>query len=282
MMLCSTGRKTIQLGRIFLTTSCSKQQLAISSSSLSLSSIRFRYLSSYASAEKHDDCNGRYKHILKICKTKDDKGWGLFAMRNFDAGEFIMTSNGNMHQHQYRHRHSNKLKSSLSQDDGARLRQNQTKSSADSSLSSSSHSIQINWNEHILPELPAILINHSCHANVGIRNGNSYNRSSNNMNNNSSDEDQKDSIVPGEQESPLPRKEKAPPTTPYYDFEAIRPIKKGEELTWDYEAAEWELSTPFRCNCGNHCRSLIRGYKYHGPIIRQKYGPIYYADYLKE
>ena len=105
-----------------------------------------------------------------------------------------------------------------------------------------SHTIQIDWDRHIFMELPAVLINHSCDANVGIKN-NSANDA--------------------------------------YDFWAIRPIPEGEELTWDYEASEWELSTPFDCGCGSaNCRKILKGFKENGYIIRQQYGE-YYADYLK-
>ena len=106
-----------------------------------------------------------------------------------------------------------------------------------------SHSVQIDWNTHIQMNLPARLINHSCFSNVGIKN---------NENNDS------------------------------YDFRAIRPITEGEELTWDYEASEWELSTPFDCGCGSaNCRKRLEGFKVNGSIIREQYGE-YYADYLKK
>jgi len=105
-----------------------------------------------------------------------------------------------------------------------------------------SHTVQIDWDRHVLMKPPAVLINHSCNANTGIQN-NSESGS--------------------------------------YDFFALIPIEKGEELTWDYEASEWDLSTPFSCNCGSpNCRGKIRGFKYHGDIIREQYGE-YYADYLK-
>jgi len=91
-------------------------------------------------------------------------------------------------------------------------------------------------------DLPAILINHSCEANVGIRNNS---------------------------------------TNDAYNFYAISPITKGKELTWDYEASEWELSTPFDCGCGSSiCRGRLKGFKSSGVIIRKRYGD-YYADYLK-
>ena len=57
-----------------------------------------------------------------------------------------------------------------------------------------SHSIQKDWNKHIKMDIPAILINHSCAANVGI------------VDNDASS----------------------------YDFISLTHINKGVELTWDY------------------------------------------------
>jgi len=40
-------------------------------------------------------------------------------------------------------------------------------------------------------------------------------------------------------------------------YRALRPIKKGEQLTWNYNTSEWELKRPFQCLCGKH----ITGFK---------------------
>ena len=91
-------------------------------------------------------------------------------------------------------------------------------------------------------DLPATLINHSCDANVGIR-----------------DND-----------------------LGAYDFFALTDIVEGEELVWDYNASEWEISTPFQCACGSpRCRGRLRGFKHDGEHIRDAYGP-FYASYLKK
>ena len=155
----------------------------------------------------HSACNQKYKGILQIKETSN-KGLGLFASRDFAAGDLVMSSKP-----------------------------------AVTTKTRDSHTVQIDWDRHILMDLPAVLINHSCDANVGI------------LNNKSNDA---------------------------YDFWAIRPITEGEELTWDYEASEWELSTPFDCGCGSPmCRKKLRGFKDNGDIIRQQYGE-YYAAFLKE
>ena len=53
---------------------------------------------------------------------------------------------------------------------------------------------------------------------------------------------------------------------------AIKDIKKGEEITWDYSTTmdedEWELD----CRCKNkNCRKRIRDFKYLPKEIQQKY-----------
>ena len=155
----------------------------------------------------HSACNQKYQGILQI-KDSDNKGLGLFASRDFAVGDLVMSSTPDV-----------------------------TTSTRDS------HTVQIDWDRHILMDLPAVLINHSCDANVGVQNNE---------------------------------------TNDAYVFWAIRPIAEGEELTWDYEASEWELSTPFDCGCGSsNCRKKLKGFKDNGDIIRQQYGD-FYADYLKE
>jgi hypothetical protein len=177
--------------------------------------------------QQHNEANERYLNILNINGTPN-KGYGLFALKDFHIGDLIMTSGR----------------------------------SAKITTTRCSHSVQIDWNKHILMDLPAILINHSCNANVGIRN---HNTTTTTNNDDDDDDDDEHAATDGG-----------------YDFWAIRPIIKGEELTWDYEATEWELSTPFRCNCGSkNCRHILKGFKHNGDIIQKQYGE-YYANYLKE
>lgn len=68
-----------------------------------------------------------------------------------------------------------------------------------------------------------------------------------------------------------------------YDFFALREIREGEELTWDYEAAEFEsISIPGECLCGSdRCRKQIKGFKFRYDVIRDQYGA-YYPEYLKD
>ena len=48
-----------------------------------------------------------------------------------------------------------------------------------------------------------------------------------------------------------------------YTFCALRNIRKGEEITFNYLTTESELATPFRCECGSaKCFGFIRGNKF--------------------
>ncbi|ETI52675.1 Histone-lysine N-methyltransferase ASHH3 [Phytophthora nicotianae] len=46
-------------------------------------------------------------------------------------------------------------------------------------------------------------------------------------------------------------------------FIAIKPIKEGEHLTFDYSTSEWDMDEKFDCRCGApNCRGHIGGAKY--------------------
>lgn len=69
-----------------------------------------------------------------------------------------------------------------------------------------------------------------------------------------------------------------------YTWVAVRDLKAGEEITWDYETTEYEImsSALGRCLCGSDaCRGKVLGFKHRGAEIRAKYGELI-ADYLKE
>mmetsp|Transcript_6168 Transcript_6168/g.15365 ORF Transcript_6168/g.15365 Transcript_6168/m.15365 type:complete len:139 (-) Transcript_6168:382-798(-) len=103
------------------------------------------------------------------------------------------------------------------------------------SSKSCSHSIQIDWDRHILMELPARFLNHSCDPNVGVG----------------------------------PRVNEAGS----YDFVALCDIGAGEEVRFDYETTEYEVGAFSDCHCGAiNCRGSIRGYKHNSGVIQAKYG----------
>lgn len=48
-----------------------------------------------------------------------------------------------------------------------------------------------------------------------------------------------------------------------YCFCALRNIRKGQEITFNYLTTEYELAAPFRCGCGSaKCFGFIRGNKF--------------------
>lgn len=103
-----------------------------------------------------------------------------------------------------------------------------------------SHSVQTDWNRHVFMDLPARFINHSCEANVGIRDN----------------------------------------ELGAFDFIALSPIAQGEELTWDYGGSEFESISIERCLCGTpSCRGQHLGFRDSYRSIRQQYAPLY-AKYL--
>jgi hypothetical protein len=108
-------------------------------------------------------------------------------------------------------------------------------------------------------DLPARFVNHSCGAaNVGIRPG-----------------------QPGGEQQPATTTTTAA-AIPSYDFYALRDIRVDEELLWDYECSEYEISG-FECHCGSpDCRGELRGFKVHGREVIRAYGERYVAPYLLE
>ena len=52
----------------------------------------------------------------------------------------------------------------------------------------------------------------------------------------------------------------------------LRPIKRGEELTWFYPSAEWEMSQSFQCYCGSpNCLGEIKGAAYLAKNVLNHY-----------
>lgn len=192
------------------------------STSVNTSTLAF-HEKQHQQPEHHRACNEQQKGVLVIKECRENKGLGLFASRDFQPGDLVMSA-----------------------------------TPVFVGTERSSHSVQVDRTTHVLMNLPAVLINHSCDANVGIRNNQNYNATVDN------DIDEQAQSVGA------------------YDFFALRPIPKDRELTWDYEASEWELCTPFECGCGSQqCRGTLSGFKHNGDTIRERYGD-YHADYLKQ
>ncbi len=105
------------------------------------------------------------------------------------------------------------------------------------------YSFQVDKEKHVDLDEPARLINHSCNPNLGI--------ASNEFGG--------------------------------YNFIAMRNIKAGDEITWDYCMSEYEsIAIKNRCLCGSKiCRGKISGYQALPKKIRKKYNN-FIADYIRK
>ncbi|MGC9502847.1 SET domain-containing protein [Baaleninema sp.] len=105
------------------------------------------------------------------------------------------------------------------------------------------YSIQVDWDVHIEMDEPAIRINHSYHPTTGVRD-NRFGA---------------------------------------YDFVALVDIAAGEEITFDYETTESDLTEAFQrcCPPRNEGSDLSRrGFSSLSAELRQRYGE-FVANYLK-
>ena len=61
---------------------------------------------------------------------------------------------------------------------------------------------------------------------------------------------------------------------------ALRPITAGDEFTFFYPSAEWDMDQAFQCRCGqDNCIGLIKGAKYLNNIQTKKYR---FTDFIKK
>ncbi|MFI5208068.1 MAG: SET domain-containing protein-lysine N-methyltransferase [Gemmatimonadales bacterium] len=66
------------------------------------------------------------------------------------------------------------------------------------------------------------------------------------------------------------------------DLVAVRPVRAGDEITYNYNTSEWELAEPFECRCGSpDCERTIRGFKYLGAAERERIKPLLTPHLLK-
>ena len=83
-------------------------------------------------------------------KRVNEHQWGVFASRPYTKGSTVISS-------------------SLLQQPPTKHNDNDTITKIDNpSPESCSHSIQIDWDKHILMELPARFLNHCCEPNIGV------------------------------------------------------------------------------------------------------------------
>mmetsp|Transcript_17399 Transcript_17399/g.22619 ORF Transcript_17399/g.22619 Transcript_17399/m.22619 type:complete len:198 (+) Transcript_17399:112-705(+) len=79
------------------------------------------------------EANARCKREIEV-KSADDKGFGVYASRNFSKGEIVIA---------------------------ARALETQSEPN--------SHSIQTGWKRHVMMDLPARFLNHMCDPNTAVR-----------------------------------------------------------------------------------------------------------------
>ena len=187
-------------------------------SSSATQSILYERIISTESIQEYNENNDK-DSLVEIRLHDDQKGWGLFATEDIPKGRCVFRGTA--------------LEVLKHNDDDSQDDNNDN--------FRDSHTVQTDWDTHVVMDIPAILVNHSCHANVGIR----------------------------------------PNNVGAYDFIALTPIKKGQEILWDYETSEYDIASQFTCCCGSsNCRGVLSGYKNHGPIVKELYGEDYIAPYL--
>jgi hypothetical protein len=101
-------------------------------------------------------------------------------------------------------------------------------------------SVQLDWQRHVEMDVPAVLLNHSCAPDLGVR------------------ENQWCA----------------------YDFIAVRSIPAGEELAFDYAMTGHALVAPLSCLCGSAaCQGEIRSWSGRGQAWREQ-NAMWVAEYL--
>ncbi|NOT76336.1 MAG: SET domain-containing protein-lysine N-methyltransferase [Cyclobacteriaceae bacterium] len=60
---------------------------------------------------------------------------------------------------------------------------------------------------------------------------------------------------------------------------AVKSIEKGEQFTFFYPSAEWDMDQPFQCQCGSkNCIGMIKGAKYLPENVLSFYR---FTDFIK-
>lgn len=63
---------------------------------------------------------------------------------------------------------------------------------------------------------------------------------------------------------------------------AMRSIKPGEEIVYDYAMTDCDKDDYFKCNCGaKNCRKVITGDDWKGPVLQRRYKG-YFSWYIQE
>jgi len=62
---------------------------------------------------------------------------------------------------------------------------------------------------------------------------------------------------------------------------AMTTIRAGEEISFDYNTTEWDMSSPFRCSCGRCDGREVRGYRHLSEAERARLEP-HVAEHLRQ
>ncbi len=63
-------------------------------------------------------------------------------------------------------------------------------------------------------------------------------------------------------------------------FVTLRAIAPGEEFTFFYPSAEWDMDQPFECHCGSsQCLGVIKGARYLNPESHRHYR---FTDFIQQ
>jgi hypothetical protein len=190
-----------------------------------------------------EKCNRRYDGQICVAGTQrnddsdiipDDHQLGVFAQKGYEAGSHLFSARIN-------------LLSGTGTDDARCTKQ------------ATSHSIQVDVDHHVIIDLPARLLNHSCCPNLRI------------------------GMPPltidyRNRDVTFPHLTGTIGSAHVYQFYAIDHIQQGTQLSFDYETTEAHMESPFECSCGSpNCRKHVQGY---GPHIRNLYPESWIAPYL--
>ena len=102
-----------------------------------------------------------------------------------------------------------------------------------------SHTLQVDENKHVNPVGVVRCFNHSCQPNAKF-------------------------IYDGSRTTSYPSL--AAEHEVFCYAVATRDIKKGEDITFDYNTTEYDMAAPFQCHCGEEtCLGEIKGFKHLSP-----------------
>jgi uncharacterized protein len=118
------------------------------------------------------------------------------------------------------------------------------------------HTIQYDVDKHASIDLPARFVNHICGvANIGIQ------------------------VIYGKDKKCAIGDKNVDDIS--FEFYAMKEIRMGEEILWDYETTEYDMLSKFECLCGSPvCRKKLTGFRDHSNNVLDAYGEKWVAPYI--